>query len=140
MRQLIVAALAFSVMLGVTSSLDACARSSSDSSSSSYPKKESKRMTTQARTRVKASHILVSSREEAEKLRTEIINGADFATEARQYSKCPSGRSGGDLGYFGRGQMVPEFDQAAFSLPVGELSEPIKTQFGYHLLLVTDVQ
>lgn len=49
----------------------------------------------------------------------------------------PFGANGGDLGYFRRGQMVPEFDQAAFSLPVGEISEPIKTQFGWHLLVVT---
>ncbi|MDD3150536.1 MAG: peptidylprolyl isomerase [Candidatus Gastranaerophilales bacterium] len=90
-------------------------------------------------TQVKASHLLVDSKEEAEKLREEIINGKDFAQVAKEVSKCPSGQNGGDLGYFGRGQMVPEFDKAAFELPVGQVSEPIQTQFGWHLILVTDI-
>lgn len=87
---------------------------------------------------VRASHLLVSTKEEAEALRQEIINGRDFAEVAKEVSKCPSGARGGDLGFFGRGRMVPEFDQAAFNLPVGELSEPIQTQFGWHLLVVTE--
>ncbi|MEB3245771.1 MAG: peptidylprolyl isomerase [Vampirovibrionales bacterium] len=97
-------------------------------------------MTTQAPTRVKASHLLVSSLEEVNRCREEIQAGAQFADVAQRVSKCPSGKSGGDLGYFGRGQMVPEFDKAAFELPVGQLSEPIQTQFGWHLLVVTDHQ
>ncbi len=89
-------------------------------------------------TRVRASHLLVGSEEEVKKLREEIEAGADFADVAKRVSKCPSGKEGGDLGYFTRGQMVPEFDQAAFTLPVGQLSDPIQTQFGWHLLIVTD--
>lgn len=88
--------------------------------------------------KVKASHLLVETKEEAEKLREEILAGKEFAEVAKEVSKCPSGRMGGDLGYFGRGQMVPEFDSAAFTLPVGEVSEPVQTQFGWHLLVVTD--
>ncbi|MEI8389839.1 MAG: peptidylprolyl isomerase [bacterium] len=88
-------------------------------------------------TQVRASHLLVKTKEEADKIREEILAGKDFSEAAREVSLCPSGKQGGDLGYFGRGQMVPEFDTAAFSLPVGVVSEPIKTQFGWHLLVVT---
>lgn len=87
---------------------------------------------------VRASHILVDTKQEADDLKSRIEKGESFADLAKQYSKCPSGRSGGDLGYFERGQMVPEFDQAAFSLPVGQVSEPVQTQFGWHLIEVTD--
>ena len=89
-------------------------------------------------TQVRASHLLVADEETVKQLREEIVAGADFAEVASRVSKCPSGRNGGDLGFFGRGQMVPEFDQAAFTLAKGELSQPIKTQFGWHLLIVTD--
>lgn len=88
-------------------------------------------------TQVRASHLLVKTREEAEKLREEILAGKSFAEAAKEVSLCPSGKQGGDLGFFGKGQMVPEFEKAAFSLPVGEVSEPIQTQFGWHLLVVT---
>lgn len=92
----------------------------------------------QAVTQVKASHILVKTKEEAEQIRTDIVSGKiSFAEAAEKYSSCPSGARGGDLGFFGRGMMVPEFDQASFSLPVGEVSEPVQTQFGYHLIVVT---
>ena len=57
---------------------------------------------------------------------------------AKKYSKCPSGASGGDLGYFGKGEMVPSFEAAAFKLPVGSVSEPVQTQFGWHLIKVYD--
>ena len=86
---------------------------------------------------VKASHILVETKEEAEKIRQGIIDGKDFA-EAAKASKCPSGANGGDLGYFGKGQMVPKFEKAAFELSVNEVSQPIQTQFGWHLIIVTD--
>ncbi|XVJ52394.1 MAG: peptidylprolyl isomerase [Vampirovibrio sp.] len=89
---------------------------------------------------VRASHLLVESEEEAARLRQEILAGKSFEEVAKVVSKCPSGRNGGDLGFFGRGRMVPEFDQAAFTQPVGEISEPIQTQFGYHLLVVTEIR
>lgn len=87
---------------------------------------------------VKASHILLSSRNEAVKLYNRIQAGAKFEDLARKHSQCPSGRKGGDLGYFGRGQMVKPFEDAAFSLNKGELSQPVQTQFGYHIIRVTD--
>jgi peptidyl-prolyl cis-trans isomerase C len=89
-------------------------------------------------TEVRASHLLVDTEAEAQQLRDEITQGAAFADVAKRVSKCPSSRQGGDLGFFGRGRMVPEFDQAAFVLPVGEVSQPVKTQFGWHLLVVTE--
>ena len=88
---------------------------------------------------VRASHILVSTMQQAEQIRQDIINGdGTFEYYARLYSKCPSGQNGGDLGYFRRGQMVPQFEIAAFNLPVGEISKPVWTQFGWHLIKVTD--
>ena len=84
-----------------------------------------------------ARHILVASEADCATLKKQIEEGADFAELAKVHSKCPSGAQGGDLGTFGRGQMVPEFDQVAFSAPVGEVQGPVKTQFGYHLLEVT---
>jgi len=90
-------------------------------------------------TEVRASHILVSSMQQAEQIRKDIINGeGSFEYYAKLYSKCPSGQNGGDLGYFRRGQMVPQFEVAAFNLPVGEISKPVWTQFGWHLIKVTD--
>lgn len=91
-------------------------------------------------TYVRASHLLVKTEEEAAKLREEILAGKDFAEVAAQVSLCPSGRDGGDLGFFGKGQMVREFEDACFSMEVGEISNPIKTQFGYHLIKLTDTQ
>ena len=89
---------------------------------------------------VEASHILFDTKDvkKANEIREEILNGLDFAEAAKKYSKCPSGENGGNLGYFGKGQMVPEFEKAAFSAPLGVITEPVKTQFGYHLILVTD--
>lgn len=84
-----------------------------------------------------ARHILVSSEAQCEELKQKILAGADFAEMARQYSACPSGAQGGDLGRFGRGMMVPEFDKVVFSAPLNEVQGPVKTQFGYHLLEVT---
>ncbi len=89
---------------------------------------------------VKASHILVNTEEEAKNVYEEIKNGKDFAQAAMEYSSCPSGMRGGDLGFFPKGVMVKPFEDAAFSLPVGELSQPVQTQFGWHLILVTDVE
>lgn len=84
-----------------------------------------------------ARHILVNTEAECLKLKAEIEAGADFAAVAKQHSSCPSGRNGGDLGAFGPGQMVKEFDQAVFSGEVGKVLGPVQTQFGYHLLEVT---
>lgn len=87
--------------------------------------------------RAAASHILVKTEAQALDLKKQIQEGADFAALAKKHSSCPSGRSGGALGEFGRGDMVPEFDRVVFGdLPVGEVSEPLKTQFGYHLVKV----
>jgi len=85
-----------------------------------------------------ARHILVETEQECNTLKQEIENGASFADVAAKNSQCPSGASGGDLGEFGPGQMVPEFDNAVFrGGDVGELQGPIQTQFGFHLLEVT---
>jgi peptidyl-prolyl cis-trans isomerase C len=89
-------------------------------------------------TRVCANHILVPTELDAIKLRSQIKNFDDFKYYARIYSSCPSGQKGGALGCFGRGQMVPSFERAAFEGNVGEVSDPIGTQFGYHLIWVTD--
>ena len=84
-----------------------------------------------------ARHILVDSEAQCADLKQQISDGADFADLAKQHSSCPSGKQGGDLGEFGPGQMVPEFDKVVFSAPVNEVQGPVKTQFGYHLLEVT---
>ena len=95
-------------------------------------------------TQVRAYHILVNTEKEAQTLRTAILNTTDRATiyenfkqAARMYSKCPSASAGGDLGWFSKGDMVPEFEKVAFSLPNGEVSQPVKTQFGWHLIYVS---
>lgn len=85
-----------------------------------------------------ARHILVKSEAECLQLKDAIATGADFAELAKKHSKCPSGRSGGDLGSFGPGMMVKEFDQVCFNGEVGVVHGPVKTQFGYHLLEVTE--
>jgi len=87
--------------------------------------------------RASARHILVSSEEQCSQLKTDIENGADFTALAKEHSSCPSGSQGGELGEFGPGQMVKEFDEVVFSAPVGTVQGPVKTQFGYHLLEVT---
>ncbi|MEO3680657.1 peptidylprolyl isomerase PpiC [Rheinheimera fenheensis] len=81
-----------------------------------------------------ALHILVKTREEAEKLKQQLAKGADFGKLAKQYSLCPSGKKGGDLGEFRKGQMVKAFDDVVFKSPVLEVQGPVKTQFGFHLI------
>lgn len=81
---------------------------------------------------------IAAKREEAEAIREELIAGADFAELARERSEGPSASRGGDLGTFGRGQMVPEFEEAAFALDEGQISEVVETQFGFHVLQVTE--
>jgi peptidyl-prolyl cis-trans isomerase C len=99
---------------------------------------------------IKASHILLgvdqkasadekkAAREKAEKLRKELAGGADFAALAKANSTCPSSQQGGDLGFFGKGQMVPAFENAAFALKPGEISDVVETQFGYHIIKLTE--
>ena len=99
---------------------------------------------------VRASHILIgvdstagieekrAAREKAEKLHKELVNGTDFAKLAKDNSTCPSSKQGGDLGYFGKGKMVPQFEQAAFALQPGGLSDVVETRFGYHLIKLVD--
>jgi peptidyl-prolyl cis-trans isomerase C len=87
---------------------------------------------------VSAKHILVDSLEKAQEIIDEINNGMVFSDAARTFSSCPSKEQGGSLGYFGRGMMVPEFEDAAFTLEKGVVSQPVKTQFGYHIIMVDD--
>lgn len=98
----------------------------------------------------KASHILIGvdskatdddkkkAREKAEKLKKELSDGADFAALAKDNSTCPSAQKGGDLGFFGKGQMVPPFEKAAFALQAGEISDVVETQFGYHIIKLVE--
>ena len=86
---------------------------------------------------VRARHILVNTEDEAWALKSRITEGENFEILAEKYSKCPSSEKGGDLGYFNRGQMVPEFEKVAFETPIGEVSDPVKTRFGWHLIKVT---
>jgi len=88
---------------------------------------------------VRAKHILVDEEETCQEILAAIQNGdKEFEAAAKEYSTCPSGQQGGDLGTFGRGQMVAEFEQAAFDAEVGQVIGPVKTQFGYHLIQVTE--
>ena len=84
--------------------------------------------------KVKASHILVKKRSEAIRILNELKAGTDFAELAKKHSICSSGKKGGSLGFFTRGQMVKEFEKTAFSLAKGELSGIVKTEFGYHII------
>lgn len=85
--------------------------------------------------KIKASHILVEKQGQALKIMEELKGGAKFETLAKKYSTCPSGKRGGNLGSFGRGQMVKAFETATYALSLGQVtSEPIKTQFGYHII------
>lgn len=87
---------------------------------------------------VQASHILVKTEEEANDILKEIENGLSFEEAAGKHSSCPSKAKGGDLGSFNKGQMVPEFENAAFGMEEGQVSKPVKTQFGYHIIKLVD--
>jgi peptidyl-prolyl cis-trans isomerase C len=88
---------------------------------------------------VKARHILVDSEEKAKEIFEKIAHGADFAQMAKEFSKDPGTKDdGGSLGYFARGQMVPQFEEAAFKLSKGDISQPVQTQFGWHLVQLED--
>ena len=85
--------------------------------------------------KIKASHILVEKQSHALRIQEELKKGADFKELAKKHSTCPSGKRGGDLGSFGRGQMVKPFEDAVFALNVGKTTrEPVRTQFGYHII------
>ena len=88
--------------------------------------------------KAKARHILVDTSEKCEELKNEILGGSDFAEVARDHSRCPSSAQGGDLGEFGPGQMVKEFDEVVFSAALNTVQGPVQTEFGYHLLEVTE--
>lgn len=85
-----------------------------------------------------ARHILVDTEAQCLELKTAIEGGADFGDIAKQHSTCPSGAQGGDLGQFRQGQMVPEFDRVVFNDELNTVHGPIQTQFGYHLLEITE--
>ena len=85
---------------------------------------------------VSAKHILVADEDKCKEILAEIEGGKTFELAAQAYSTCPSGQRGGDLGEFGKGQMVPEFEQAAFEAEIGQVVGPVKTQFGFHLIKV----
>ncbi len=87
---------------------------------------------------VNAAHILVKTEKEAKELKDEILGGKSFAEVAKKRSTCPSGKKGGDLGWFGKGQMVAPFETAAFNGKKGDLVGPVKTDFGWHLIQIKD--
>lgn len=85
-----------------------------------------------------ASHILVETEDQAKEIKAQLDDGADFAEMAKEHSTGPSGPNGGELGWFGSGQMVPAFEAAVISLEKGQVSEPVKTQFGWHVVTLND--
>ena len=87
--------------------------------------------------KVRASHILVKSEKDAKDLLAKINSGENFEELAKKHSTCPSGKKGGDLGWFGKGMMVKEFEDASFKAKDGDVVGPVKTQFGYHIIKVT---
>lgn len=86
---------------------------------------------------VEASHILVEDEELAKEIKDKLDNGVDFAKLAEEFSTCPSKEKGGDLGYFTKGEMVKEFSDIAFNMEIGQISDPVKTKFGYHIIKLT---
>ena len=91
--------------------------------------------------KVSAKHILVETQQEAADLKKQIEAGEiTFEAAAEKYSKCPSGSQGGNLGFFGKGTMVKPFEEAAFSAKKGEITNPVETQFGWHLIKVEDMK
>jgi parvulin-like peptidyl-prolyl isomerase len=92
-------------------------------------------------TQFRASHILVATEEEANSIYDRIMKGESFATLAKEYSLDKvSAEKGGDLGYFGSGRMVPEFERALIGMKKGEISKPVRTRFGYHIIKLTDIK
>ena len=89
---------------------------------------------------VNASHILVSNSKDAENIMARLSKGENFEDLAKRFSKCPSKSKGGNLGWFKRGDMVPEFEKACFEGKTGDIVGPVKTEFGYHIILVKDMK
>ena len=87
---------------------------------------------------VNASHILVSNAKDAQGIMIRLSKGENFEDLAKRFSKCPSGKKGGSLGWFGKGDMVPEFEKACFEGKAGEVVGPVKTEFGYHIIKIND--
>ena len=89
---------------------------------------------------VNAAHILVNSEKDAQNIMARLEKGENFEELAKIFSKCPSKKKGGNLGWFNKGEMVPEFENAAFAAKKGDIVGPVKTQFGYHIILVKDMK
>ena len=85
----------------------------------------------------RASHILVKTEDQANQILKRLADGEEFDKVARRFSSCPSAKNGGDLGWFGKGQMVPEFEKVVFENEAGKVIGPVRTQFGYHIIKVT---
>lgn len=92
------------------------------------------------KTEIRAQHILVEDEEIAEKVISKLNDGTDFAALAQEYSSDTTAEEGGDLGFFSTGKMLPEFEEVAYSLKIDEVSDPVKTQYGYHIIKVTDTR
>ncbi|MBW3012216.1 peptidyl-prolyl cis-trans isomerase [Candidatus Woesearchaeota archaeon] len=90
--------------------------------------------------KVNASHILVKTEDEAKIVLFDVRAGKDFGEIAKQKSLCPSRKNNGNLGWFGRGQMVKEFENACFNAKKGDIIGPVKTQFGYHIIKIIDMK
>ena len=115
----------------------------SDAEIRNYYDQNKERFSQMASDQIRAAHILVDSEAKAKELIEQLQGSsdvdADFKDAAKQYSTCPSAQQGGDLGYFGKGQMVPEFDNVVFSMDRGQISkQPVRTDFGYHVIYVAD--
>lgn len=91
-------------------------------------------------TEVRASHILVPTEAQANELKRKMADGEKFHKVAKRFSTCPSKEDGGDLGFFGKGMMTEAFETAAFKAPLNKVVGPVKTEFGYHLIMVTETK
>lgn len=89
-------------------------------------------------TQLRASHILVDNKDKAQNIKQQLDNGKDFKQLAKEASDCPSSEKGGDLGFFSKGDMVKPFERKVFSMDVGDVSKPVKTEFGFHIIKKTD--
>lgn len=87
--------------------------------------------------KVRASHILVDNEEHANQIKIKLDRGESFEDLAKEKSECPSREKGGDLGWFGRGDMVPPFEKAVYSMDEGDISDPVETEFGWHIIKKT---